>query len=178
VFKLDGIPPLPRGVPQIDVKFDIDANGIVSVIATDKATNKEQKIVIEKSGGSLSKGEVDRMVAEAKANESKDKERRQQVEDKNKLESTVFQAEKLLKENPDKISEATSGDVQRAIESARMCLTQESTPELIKKELELLTRAMQAAGKEMYESAAKQEPSSEEPADQDDDVVDAEFEEV
>ncbi len=181
VFKLDGIPPLPRGVPQIDVKFDIDANGIVSVIATDKATNKEQRIIIEKSGGSLSKGEVDRMVAEAKANESKDKERRQQVEDRNNLESTAFQAEKLLKENPDKISEATAANVQRAIDSAKACLTQESTPELIKKELGALTQAMQAAGKEMYESAAQsQQPPTEEPknSSEDDDVVDAEFKEV
>ena len=183
VFKLDGIPPAPRGVPQIEVKFDIDANGIVSVVATDKATNKEQKITIEKSGGSLSKADVDRMLREAKENESKDKERRQQVENKNNLESMVFQAEKLLRENADKVQESTIANVQKAIDSAKKCLTQESTPELIKSELDTLTAAVQGASKEMYESAAKSgtppQPNNEEkPSPQDDDVIDADFKEV
>ena len=105
------------------------------------------------------------------------------MENKNNLESMVFQAEKLLRENADKVQESTIANVQKAIDSAKKCLTQESTPELIKSELDTLTAAVQGASKEMYESAAKSgtppQPNNEEkPSPQDDDVIDADFKEV
>src|SRR5206468_9558622 len=101
-FKLGGIPPAPRGVPQIDVTFDIDANGILNVTAKDKATNKDAKITITSSSG-LSKDEVERMAKEAEAHSAEDKAKREEIEARNQLDSMVYQVEKMLKENGDKI---------------------------------------------------------------------------
>src|SRR5512136_1529173 len=113
-FKLDGIPPAPRGTPQIEVTFDIDANGILNVTAKDKATNKEQKITITSSSG-LSKDEVDRMAKEAEAHAAEDKSKREEIEARNQLDSMVYQVEKTLKEHGDKISSDDKGNVEAAL---------------------------------------------------------------
>ena len=172
-FKLDGIPPAPRGVPQIEVKFDIDANGIVSVTATDKATNKEQNITIQDSG-TLSAEEIDQMVEDAKRNEQEDKEKRLVVEERNKLESTIFQAEKLLKDNPDKVDEATAADINSEIQSAKQSLETEASLESLQESVNSLTQKMHGLASKMYEQSA---PQPEAPK-QDDDVIDADFEEA
>ena len=181
VFKLDGIPPAPRGVPQVEVKFDIDANGIVSVSAKDKATGKEQHITIQGSG-TLSSADIERMVQEAKSNEVDDKKRREEVESKNKLESLAFQAEKLIKENEDKISAESKKLIEEAVASVRAKLSMNSTPDIIAKELASLTELVQGVSKEMYAAtaaASKPETAAQEgPAKpDDDDIIDADFEE-
>jgi molecular chaperone DnaK len=117
-FILDGIPPAPRGVPQVEVTFDIDANGILAVSATDKASGKEQSIRIEGSGG-LSSDEIDRMVTDAEAHASEDKERREVIEKTNQLDSLLYQAEKTVSENEEKLDEAEKTAVRGAIEEAR-----------------------------------------------------------
>src|SRR5262249_19924604 len=120
-FHLDGIPPAPRGVPQIEVTFDIDANGIVNVHAKDKGTGKEQKITITASSG-LSEAEIQKMVKDAEANEADDKARREAIEARNHLDSAVYQAEKLVNDNREKIPEAERAAVEREIESAKKVL--------------------------------------------------------
>jgi molecular chaperone DnaK len=117
-FILDGIPPAPRGVPQIEVAFDIDANGILSVSAKDKATGKEQSIRIEGSGG-LAKGEIERMVQEAAAHAAEDHAQREKVEKHNALDSMIYQAEKTLRENADKLPESEKQGLQAAIDAAK-----------------------------------------------------------
>jgi molecular chaperone DnaK len=112
-FLLDGIPPAPRGMPQIEVSFDIDVNGILAVSAKDKASGKEQSIKIEGSGG-LAKGEIDRMVKDAEAHASEDKARRESIEKKNQLDSLIYQCEKQLRDNAEKIP----GDAKSALEAA------------------------------------------------------------
>ncbi len=120
-FHLTGLPPAPRGVPQIEVTFDIDANGILNVTAKDKATNKEQKITITSSSG-LSKDEVDRMAKEAEAHAAEDKSKREEIEARNQLDSMVYQVEKTLKEYGDKISSDDKGQVEAAIADAKKAL--------------------------------------------------------
>jgi molecular chaperone DnaK len=128
-FILDGLPPAPRGVPQIEVTFDIDANGILSVSAKDKATGKEQSIRIEGSGG-LSKDEIERMVREAEAHAGEDRVRRELIEKRNNLDSLVYQAEKTLAENADKLSDDQKQSVQTALEEARGKLESEDVAAL------------------------------------------------
>jgi molecular chaperone DnaK len=120
-FHLTGLPPAPRGVPQIEVTFDIDANGILNVTAKDKATNKEQKIQITSSSG-LSKEEVERMAKEAEAHSAEDKAKREEIEARNQLDGMVYQVEKMLKENGDKISGDEKGQVESAVADARKAL--------------------------------------------------------
>ena len=120
-FHLTGLPPAPRGVPQIEVTFDIDANGILNVTAKDKATNKEQKIQITSSSG-LSKEEVERMAKEAEAHSAEDKAKREEIEARNQLDSLVYQMEKMLKENGDKISGDEKGQVESAVADAKKAL--------------------------------------------------------
>ena len=120
-FHLTGLPPAPRGVPQIEVTFDIDANGILNVTAKDKATNKEQKIQITSSSG-LSKEEVERMAKEAEAHSAEDKAKREEIEARNGLDSLVYQMEKMLKENGDKISGDEKGQVESAVADAKKAL--------------------------------------------------------
>jgi molecular chaperone DnaK len=120
-FHLTGLPPAPRGVPQIEVTFDIDANGILNVTAKDKATNKEQKIQITSSSG-LSKEEVERMAKEAEAHSAEDKAKREEIEARNQLDGMVYQVEKMLKENGDKISGDEKGQVEAAVVDAKKAL--------------------------------------------------------
>ena len=120
-FHLTGLPPAPRGVPQIEVTFDIDANGILNVTAKDKATNKEQKIQITSSSG-LSKEEVDRMAKEAEAHASEDKTKREEIEARNQLDGMVYQVEKMMKDNSDKIAGDEKGQVESAIADAKKAL--------------------------------------------------------
>ncbi len=120
-FKLSGIPPAPRGVPQVEVTFDIDANGILNVTAKDNATGKDQKITITSSSG-LSKEEVDRMAKEADAHASEDKAKREEIEARNSLDNMVYNVEKMLKDNGDKVSGSEKSDVEAALTQARTAL--------------------------------------------------------
>src|SRR5213082_2720548 len=130
-FHLDGIPPAPRGVPQIEVTFDIDANGILNVAAKDLATGKDQKITITSSSG-LSKEEVSRMAKEAEAHAAEDKERREQIEAKNQLDSLVYNVEKMLREHGDKISGSERGDVENAVADAKKALESDDKQQMTK----------------------------------------------
>jgi molecular chaperone DnaK len=175
-FDLVGIPPAPRGVPQVEVTFDIDANGIVNVSARDKATSKEQSIRIQANGG-LSDADIDKMVQEAEANKADDEKRKAAVEAKNQAEAVVHSTEKALAEHGDKIS----GDDKTAIETALADVKSElegNDAEAIAAKTQTLIQASMKLGEAMY--AAQQGGSDEQPetAAADDDVVDAEFEEV
>jgi len=181
-FDLVGIPPAPRGVPQIEVTFDIDANGIVHVSAKDKATGKEQSIRIESSSG-LSKDEIEKMKADAKAHESDDKRKKELIEARNQLDNLVYATEKALKEYGDKVSEDEKKKVTEAVEEARKKLTSEDVSE-IKKAQEDLQKASHKLSEEMYKAAqAKQGTGGEEAAagqgggeaKKEEDVVDADY---
>jgi len=152
-FRLDGIPPAPRGVPQIEVKFDIDANGIVNVSAKDKATNKEQKITITDSSG-LSEDEINRMVDEAKVHESEDKKAKELVQSRSDLDSAIFQVEKSLKEHKEKLSEADVKQVEAAVEKAKADLKEhENNTEALKKAKDELLQASAKIGEILYKQA-------------------------
>ena len=181
-FDLIGIPPAPRGVPQIEVTFDIDANGIVHVSAKDKATGKEQSVRIEASGG-LTDSEIDSMVKEAEAHASEDKARRELVETRNQAEAMIHATEKTLEENKDneKVA-AVKDEVESAISSAKEAMAGEDA-EAIKTALANLTQASMKIGEAVYagqqqaaEDAAETDAASDSAAG--DDVVDADFEEV
>jgi molecular chaperone DnaK len=184
-FDLQGIAPAPRGMPQIEVTFDIDANGIVSVQAKDKATGKEQQIRIQASGG-LSEADIQRMVKEAEANAEADKQRREFVEVKNQTEALVHQVEKNLAEHGDKVGAQEKGEAESAIAAARSAL--EGTDHAaLKQASERLSQAAMKIGEAVYkqqaEAAAQQPPEGGQGgpsagASADDKVVDAEFEEV
>ncbi len=183
-FDLIGIPPAPRGMPQIEVTFDIDANGIVNVSAKDKATNKEQQIRIEASGG-LSDAEIEKMVKDAEANASQDKERRERVEAVNQAESVVHSTEKNLKEHEDKISEEEKTAIESALDDLRTVKDQaDSSAEEINAKVATLAQAAMKLGEAVYKASqaeAEENAASEEPSetnDKDDNVVDADFEDV
>jgi molecular chaperone DnaK len=150
-FHLTGIPPAPRGVPQIEVTFDIDANGILNVTAKDKATNKEQKITITSSSG-LSKEEVERMAKEAEAHASEDKAKREEIEARNQLDSMVYQVEKTLKEHGDKISGDEKTQVETAIADAKKAL-EGTDAAAMNSAREKLTQASHKLAEVMYKSA-------------------------
>src|SRR5438445_2139834 len=150
-FHLTGLPPAPRGVPQIEVTFDIDANGILNVTAKDKATNKEQKIQITSSSG-LSKEEVERMAKEADAHASEDKDKREEIEARNQLDSMVYQVEKMLKENADKISGVEKSDVEAALADAKKAL-EGSDKDAMNTAREKLTAASHKLAEVMYKQA-------------------------
>ncbi len=151
-FDLMGLPAAPRGVPQIEVTFDIDANGIVSVSAKDKATNKEQQIRIQASGG-LSDNDIDRMVKEAEANADADRAKRAAVEARNGAESLVHQTEKMLSENADKVPTAEKADAEAAIAAARTALEGHDV-EAVKSATERLTQVSMKLGEAMYKAGA------------------------
>src|SRR5579863_1671563 len=150
-FHLTGIPPAPRGVPQIEVTFDIDANGILNVTAKDTATQKDQKITITSSSG-LSKEEVERMAKEADAHSAEDKAARESIEAKNQLDSMVYNIEKMLKEHGDKISGSERGDVENALADAKKALESNDKAQMDKAR-ETLTKASHKLAEEMYKAA-------------------------
>lgn len=155
-FILDGIPPAARGMPQIEVTFDIDANGILNVTATDKATNKKQHITIQGSSG-LSDEEIEKMKKDAEANAEEDKKKREAIDAKNKLDSEIFQAEKLLKDNEEKIDKKLAEDVKKAVEEAKKVLEKEgASKEEFEEASTKLMDPLQKAGAAMYEAAAKE----------------------
>lgn len=156
-FMLDGIPPAPRGVPQIEVTFSIDANGILNVKALDKATNKEQKITITASTG-LTDEEVEKMVAQAAEHAKEDKEKREKAEIRNDADTLCFSAEKLLKENPEKVEKKQKEDIEEKIKQLREVISKEDfDKEDVKKKTEELGTLLQEIGKKLYEEAAKKE---------------------
>ncbi len=180
-FDLVGIPPAPRGMPQIEVTFDIDANGIVNVSAKDKATNKEQAIRIQASGG-LSDADIEKMVKDAEANAEADKKRKELVEAKNQGEALVLSTEKTLKEHGDKISAAEKSKIEEEIKTLKSALEGEDL-ENIKAKTESLMQASLKLGEAMYKQAETAQstanaagPETEEKKDEK--VVDADFEEV
>ncbi len=151
-FQLTGIPPAPRGMPQVEVTFDIDANGILHVSAKDRATGKEQKIRIEASSG-LSDSEIDKMVKDAEAHASEDEERRASVEARNQLDSLVYQVEKDSGEWGDKVSEPTRDRLNESVEKAKEALKGDDTAAINQARDELM-QAFSAAGQEMYQAQA------------------------
>jgi len=186
-FDLVGIPPSPRGIPQIEVTFDIDANGIVNVSAKDKSTGKEQQIRIQASGG-LSEEEIERMVKEAEENAEEDKKKRDLVDVKNQADSLAHQTEKNLKEHGDKISEEDKKIIESNLEDLKK-LKDSDDIENIKSKTEALVQSSMKLGEAIYKqdsksgnSAPKSDPSGDEPSSNnkkdDSKVVDAEFEEV
>jgi len=184
-FDLVGIPSARRGVPQIEVTFDIDANGIVNVSAKDKATNKEQQIRIQASGG-LSDADIDKMVKEAEANAETDKQRREMVEAKNQAESLIHSTEKSLKEYGDKVGQADKEAVENSITALKDALAKDDI-ELVKANTNDLMQASMKIGEAMYKAQAEEaakadaekdmakEGASSKPKD---DVIDADFKEV
>ncbi|GJD99995.1 molecular chaperone DnaK [Methylobacterium isbiliense] len=178
-FDLVGIPPAPRGLPQIEVTFDIDANGIVNVTAKDKATGKEHQIRIQASGG-LSDADIQRMVQEAEANAAEDKKRRELVEVKNQGESLIHATEKSVKEYGDKVSEADKGAITTAIDALRQALGAEDV-ETIKARTTDLMQASMKLGEAMYAASQAAGPEAGPQAEgqpKKDDVIDADFQEV
>ena len=178
-FNLEDIPPAPRGVPQIEVTFDIDANGIVSVGAKDKATGKEQQITIQADGG-LNDADIDAMMKDAEANAEEDKKRRDLVEAKNNAESLAHQTEKQLEEHGDKVGEDVKKEIEDAAAALKTAAEGDDPAEIQAKHQELMTAAMKL-GEAIYgaqqEEAASADAASDAAADGDD-VVDADFEEV
>lgn len=177
-FNLEGIPPAPRGLPQIEVTFDIDANGIVSVSAKDKATNKEQQITIQADGG-LSDSDIDQMMKDAEANAEEDKKRRELVEAKNNAEALAHQTEKQLEEHSDKVSEDVKKEIEDAIAELKTAAEGEDPADIQAKHQALMTAAMKL-GEAIYASQQGEEAASDAQADMaaEDDIVDADFEEV
>ncbi|MGB2722120.1 MAG: molecular chaperone DnaK [Rhodococcus sp. (in: high G+C Gram-positive bacteria)] len=172
-FELTELPPAPRGVPQIEVTFDIDANGIVHVTAKDKGTGKENTIKIQ-DGSGLSKEEIDRMVADAEAHADEDKARREEAEVRNQAESLVHQTEKFVKDNEDKVDAELKGRVETAIADAKTALAG-SDISAVKTAVEKLSTESQALGTAIYEAQAKEQGDAEGGAQAaDDGVVDAE----
>jgi molecular chaperone DnaK len=153
-FHLTGLPPAPRGMPQIEVTFDIDANGILNVTAKDMATGKDQKITITSSSG-LSKEEVERMAKEADAHSAEDKAKREEIEAKNQLDSMVYNMEKMLRESGDKISGSERGDVENAIADAKKAL-ESGDKASMDRAREALTQASHKLAEQMYKAAGSQ----------------------
>jgi molecular chaperone DnaK len=177
-FELTGIAPAPRGVPQIEVTFDIDANGIVNVSAKDKGTGKEQKIQIQASGG-LTDEEIQKMVKEAEANKEADKKKREEVDAKNHADSLIASTEQSLKEHGSKISEADKKAIEKDVEDLKEAIKSDKTEDIKTKTQQLMTSSMKL-GEAIYKAQQDTAGPSKTDAKPDDkkDVVDAEFEEV
>jgi len=179
-FNLEGIAPAPRGIPQIDVAFDIDANGIVAVSATDKATGKEQKITIEASGG-LSDDEIEDMIKEAESNAEEDKQKREMVEAKNQGEALIHSSEKALKDAEEKLTEEEKSSVEEAIKSLKDVIEGDDLASIQEKSAALSQEAMKI-GEKLYQQEQENNQQSEAGETSDDlsgdDVVDADYEEV
>src|SRR6056300_1441835 len=184
-FELVGIAPAPRGVPQIEVTFDIDANGIVNVSAKDKGTGKEQTITIQASGG-LSDEEIEKMVKDAEANAEADKKKREEVDVKNQADSLVFQVEKNLKEHGDKIAAEDKSKIESHLKDLKDAI-EKNDLEAMKQKTQDLTQSSMKMGEAMYKdqqaaggAASAEQPQSDnqQEAPKDDDVIDADYEEV
>ncbi|MGE0724067.1 MAG: molecular chaperone DnaK [Alphaproteobacteria bacterium] len=180
-FDLVGIPPAPRGVPQVEVAFDIDANGIVSVSAKDKATGKEQQIRIQASGG-LSEADIQKMVREAEENAADDKRKRELVDARNHADSLIHATERNLKEHGDKVSETMKADIERDVQALKDAMAGEDA-DAIKSKTEQLAQTSMKLGEAMYKAQQEQPPGpdaggGEAGAAKDEKVVDADFEEV
>ena len=183
-FELVGIPPASRGTPQIEVTFDIDANGIVNVSAKDKGTGKEQKIQIQASGG-LSEEEIQKMVKDAEANKEADKKARENVDARNQADSLIFSTEKSLKEHGDKISEEEKKAIENGISDLRNALKGTDTED-VKKKTQNLVQVSMKLGEAVYKSQQKDQgqtgkpgdPKNKEDSKDKENVVDADFEDV
>jgi molecular chaperone DnaK len=183
-FKLSGIPPAPRGVPQVEVTFDIDANGILNVTAKDNATGKDQKITITSSSG-LSKEEVDRMAKEAESHAGEDQAKRDEVEARNSLDNMVYNVEKMLKDSGDKVSGSDKGEVESALADAKSTLAGSSSAADLNSAREKLTTASHKLAEAMYKAnaggaSAPAEEAAGAPAGdkKDEGVIDAEYVDV
>ena len=181
-FELVGIPPAARGTPQIEVTFDIDANGIVNVSAKDKGTGKEQKIQIQASGG-LSDEEIEKMVKDAEANKEADKKKRESVDVRNQADTLIHSTEKNLKEHGSKITDAEKKAIEDSSTAVKEALKGEDIED-IKKKTEALVQASMKLGEAIYKSQQTAKPESGKDDDgndagkKDENVVDADFEEV
>jgi len=190
-FHLTGIPPAPRGLPQIEVTFDIDANGILNVTAKDNATGKDQKITITSSSG-LSKEEVERMAKDAEAHAAEDKAKRDEIDARNQLDSMVYQIEKMLRESGDKISGSERGEVENALADAKKALESNDKAQMDRAR-DMLTKASHKLAEQMYKAAqpgpgtgagptpgaeAGQQPGGNGQAKKDEGVIDAEYVDV
>ena len=181
-FELVGIAPAPRGVPQIEVTFDIDANGIVNVSAKDKGTGKEQKIQIQASGG-LSDEEIEKMVKDAEANKEADKKKRESVDVRNQADTLIHSTEKNLKEHGSKISDADKKAIEDSSSALKEALKSDNIDD-IKKKTESLVQTSMKLGEAVYKSQQNSKPESgkdggdDNKGKKDDNVVDADFEEV
>ena len=178
-FQLTNIPPAPRGVPQIEVSFDIDANGIVNVKAKDLGTNKEQAITIT-SSSNLSDDEIDKMVKEAEANKEADAKKKEEAEVKNETEQMIFSTEKALKDLGDKVKEDEKKEIEELIESAKKALEGNNIDE-IKTQKDKLTEKAMALSQRVYEEMNKQSAEASQNtgdnSDKTDNVKEAEYEE-
>jgi molecular chaperone DnaK len=190
-FQLTGLPPAPRGVPQIEVAFDIDANGMVNVSAKDLGTGKEQKITITASSG-LAKEEIDQMVKDAESHSDEDKKRREEIEVRNQADNLVYTTEKLLKENKDKLGADDVTAVENALQETKTAI-EGGDAEQIRQKMEALNNASHKVAEAMYKQASTEEQpgadasagaegASQESetgaAGSEDNIVDAEFEET
>lgn len=173
-FDLVGIPPAPRGVPQIEVAFDIDADGILNVSAKDKGTGKEQNIVIRSSGG-LSDEDIESMVADAEANAEADAQRRQTIEAKNEIDSLTYSTQKSLDEHGEKLDAEVKAEIEKAIADAKEVKDDDSL-ETIKEKVEALNQASLKIGQAIYGQQSA-EGAPEEEKKEDDNTVDADFKE-
>ena len=189
-FNLEGIPPAPRGMPQIEVTFDIDANGVVKVSAKDKATNKEQQIRIQSSGG-LSEAEIKKMMQDAEVNATADKARKEKIEAKNHADSAVYETEKSLREHGDKVDSSTKSSIEDELKKVKELMAkEESSAEDLKSATEKLMQASMKLGEAIYKASQESSASSsantksadeseaQENKQDDGKVVDAEYEEV
>ncbi len=180
-FHLVGIPPAPRGIPQVEVTFDIDANGIVNVSAKDLGTGKEQKITITSTSG-LSKDDITKMVKEAESHEDEDKRKREEIEARNRADSLVYQTEKMLKENREKLSDSDAKSVEAAIGECKKAL-EGSDINAINRAADTLTQASHKVAEAMYKSGAQAGGHADagsaggnaKPGEKSDDVIDAEY---
>jgi molecular chaperone DnaK len=186
VFQLVGIPPAPRGIPQIEVEFDIDANGILNVKAKDRATNNEQKITITSSSG-LSKEEVEKMARDAESHSADDRKKKEEIEARNRADAMVYNVEKMLKEHRDKISESDAKEVESAIEDVKKAMA-EGGLDKINSATDKLTTASHKLAEAMYKAQSAAAPNGAggagagagepKPEEKKDNVVDAEFVDV
>jgi molecular chaperone DnaK len=186
-FKLGGIMPAPRGIPQIEVTFDIDANGILNVTAKDNATGKDTRITITSSSG-LSKEEIEKMAKEAEAHASEDKEKRDEIEARNSLDGMVYNIEKMLKDSGEKVAAADKTEVESALADAKKTLEGTPSTSELKSANEKLTQASHKLAEAMYKATSAQATASEAPADagaapagdakKEGEVIDAEYVDV